>query len=521
MVGVGGMEGDVFGNGMLLTSNIRLLGAFDAEHIFLDPNPNRQASLVERRRLFETPGATWANYDPGLISSGGGVFRRAAKDIPLSSEIRAWLGARNRSADGEELIRLLLAAPVDLLWMGGVGTYVKASSESDEVVGDRANDGARVDATQVRAKVVGEGANLAFTQRARIEYALRGGRINTDAVDNSGGVDLSDHEVNLKILLSPSARVNAVKVSDDERNRFLIEASDEVRDMVLDNNYRQSLSLSLDRKRCLDNIEPFLILADQLENAGLLDRDVAFFPSRREAMSRAGVGLTRPELAVLTAYAKLALKRALLEAPPWPDGEWTGDFVARYFPAKARARYADRLRDHLLGREIAVTEICNKVINQAGASFLVGIDDLDPMRAREVVSLYLAFDQILRGDRWRDAVRGLGRPDDGGSRLRALAATGRRLGVLVPLGVGTWPTTDAKSRRHPKMARRLGRISRLSRRKPGVHGIGLGGSGSLPSAVLGSLAGLSDFGGFGSRVARETWRRRKAVRRVSGAVGIA
>ena len=407
VVGVGGMEGDVFGNGMLLTSNIRLLGAFDAEHIFLDPNPNRQASLVERRRLFETPGATWANYDPGLISSGGGVFRRAAKDIPLSPEIRAWLGARNRSADGEELIRLLLAAPVDLLWMGGVGTYVKASSENDEVVGDRANDGARVDAAQVRAKVVGEGANLAFTQRARIEYALRGGRINTDAVDNSGGVDLSDHEVNLKILLSPSARVNAAPVSDDERNRFLIEASDEVRDMVLDDNYRQSLSLSLDRRRCLDNIEPFLILADQLENAGLLDREVAFFPSRREAMSRVGVGLTRPELAVLTAYAKLALKRALLEAPPWPDGEWTADFVARYFPAKARARYADRLRDHLLGREIAVTEICNKVINQAGASFLVGIDDLDPTRAREAVSLYLAFDQILRGDRWRDAVRGL------------------------------------------------------------------------------------------------------------------
>src|SRR5208283_549069 len=189
-----GMEGDVFGNGMLLTSNIRLLGAFDAEHIFLDPSPNRQTSFAERRRLFETPGATWANYDPGLISSGGGVFRRAAKDIPLSPEIRAWLGARNRSADGEELIRLLLAAPVDLLWMGGVGTYVKASSESDEVVGDRANDGARIDATQVRAKVVGEGANLSFTQRARIEYALRGGRINTDAVDNSGGVDLSDHE---------------------------------------------------------------------------------------------------------------------------------------------------------------------------------------------------------------------------------------------------------------------------------------------------------------------------------------
>ena len=409
VVGVGGMEGDVFGNGMLMSGNIRLLAAFDAEHIFLDPNPNRQAAFAERKRLFETPGATWRDYDPALISSGGGVFRRTAKDITLSSEIRAWLGARNRSADGEDLIRLLLMAPVDLLWMAGVGTYVKASSETDELVADRANDDARVDATQIRAKVVGEGANLAFTQRARIEYALQGGRINTDAVDNSGGVDLSDHEVNLKILLSASASANAerIEIRGDERDRLFLEVSDEVCRMVLDNNYHQSLSLSLDRKRCIDNIDPFLELADQLEGAAFLDRDIECFPSRKEVTSRGGVGLTRPELAVLMAYAKLALKRALLEAPRFSQEEWIGGFLAEYFPAKVRARYADRLSHHLLGREIAVTAICNKVIDQAGASFLAGIDEFDPTRASEAVALYLSFDRILQGDRWRDAVRAL------------------------------------------------------------------------------------------------------------------
>ena len=217
----------MFGNGMLLTSSIRLLGAFDAEHIFSIPIRIDRPLSVERRRLFETPGATWANYDPAVHFFGAGVFRRAAKDIPLSPEIRAWLGARNRSADGEELICLLLAAPVDLFgWAASelMSKRVRKAMKSWATAPTTAPASTR---PKCERKVVGEGANLAFTQRARIEYALRGGRINTDAVDNSGGVDLSDHEVNLKILLSPSARVNAIKVSDDERNRFLIEVSDE------------------------------------------------------------------------------------------------------------------------------------------------------------------------------------------------------------------------------------------------------------------------------------------------------
>lgn len=405
-VGVGSMDGDVFGNGMLQSSNIRLLGAFSAEHIFLDPNPNPMVSFAERKRLFELPGSTWQDYDQALISPGGGVFRRTAKDIPLGSDVRAWLGVRYSSIDGEELIRLLLRAPVDLLWLGGIGTYVRASSESDEDVGDRANDGVRMDAILLRAKVVGEGANLGFTQRARIEYALSGGRINTDAVDNSGGVDLSDHEVNLKILMALLRR-RGVIATDDERNLFLADLTEDVCRSVLANNYKQSLCLSLERERCLKDIEPFLELADRLENAGLLDRAAASFPVRKEIQARAGQGLTRPELAVLMACAKLALKRSLLEAPEFLGADWTKDILAAYFPEAVRSRYAAYLGDHSLGREITATMICNTVINQAGAGFLVWTGELDTRLLVEAVGAYLAFDQIVEGDRWREGVYGL------------------------------------------------------------------------------------------------------------------
>ncbi len=344
------------------------------------------------------------DYNLALISAGGGVFSRGAKNIPLSPQAQEWLGVRRGSLDGEELIRLLLKAPVDVLWMGGVGSYVKASAETDEMVADRANDGARIDATEIKAKVVSEGANLAFTQRARVEYALQGGRINTDAVDNSAGVDLSDHEVNLKILLSPSNGGAAPKIGRDERNRLLLQLTDEVCRAVLLNNHRQSLCLSLERERCVDNASPFMDAADQLVNAGLLDRGVECFPLRKEIVARGGAGLTRPELAVLMACAKLALKRALLGAPGFLEKEWTKAFLADYFPAAIRARYANRLKDHLLGREIAATVICNTVIDQAGATFLTWSDELEPVRLAEHVNLYLAFDQILQGDRWRNAV---------------------------------------------------------------------------------------------------------------------
>ncbi len=404
VVGVGSMDGDVFGNGMLHTNNIRLLAAFSSQHIFIDPNPDSLASFAERRRLFDTPNSTWQDYNPELISMGGGVYRRDDKDISLSAEVRAWLGARHSSIDGEGLIRLLLTASVDLLWMGGVGTYVKASSETNESIADRANYGARVDATQLRAKVVGEGANLAFTQRARVEYALNGGRINTDAVDNSAGVDLSDHEVNLKVLLEASlgGRLNAV--DDKDRNQLLNALTDDVCTSVLNDNYRQSLCLSLDSERSLEDIGPFMDLADQLENVGILDRTIHAFPSRKDVLARAGKRLTRPELALLMAYSKLALKRTLLEAASFLQGEWANDLLAGYFPEVVRSRYADHLKDHPLAREIAATMICNKVIDQAGGCFLLCSEGLVPDLLIDAVGLYLAFNQILEGDRWRDAV---------------------------------------------------------------------------------------------------------------------
>lgn len=404
VVGVGSMDGDVFGNGMLLTNNIRLLAAFSAQHIFVDPNPDPLASFAERRRLFDTPNSTWGDYNAERLSSGGGVFRRDDKDIPLSAEVRAWLGVRYPSIDGEGFIRLLLTAPSDLLWMGGVGTYVKASSETNESVGDRANDGARVDAIQLRAKVVGEGANLAFTQRARIEYALNGGRINTDAVDNSAGVDLSDHEVNLKILLRAPLAGGLNALGDKERNQLLHSLADDVCASVLNNNYRQSLCLSLDRERCLEDAEPFMDLADQLENAGLLDRSIHAFPARKEVMARASRQLARPELALLMGWSKLALKRALLEAAGFLEGEWAVDLLASYFPEAVRLRFADRLREHSLAREIAATMVCNKVIDQAGGCFLLFGEGLVPDLLINAVGLYLAFDRILEGDRWREAV---------------------------------------------------------------------------------------------------------------------
>ncbi len=403
VVGVGSMDGDVFGNGMLQSSNIRLLGAFSGQHIFIDPNPDALLAYAERRRLFNLPNSSWDDYDRALISKGGGVFRRDDKAIPVSPEMRAWLGARSGAIDGDGLVRLLLTAPVDLLWMGGVGAFVKASSETNESVGDRANDGVRVDASALRATVIGEGANLALTQRGRVEYALKGGRIDTDAIDNSAGVDLSDHEVNLKILLGPPTNAQAA----EERNRLLHSLTDEVCAVVLDNNYRQSLCLSLERDRCRSDVTPFLYLADQLENAGVLDRNLEAFPSRKEVLGRAGRDLTRPELAALMAYAKLALKRALLETGDFLDGSWAKEHLAAYFPKSLRELYAERLPKHPLAREIAATMIVNRVIDHAGATFLLFGDGLTPGLLAQAVGVYLAFDDILDGERWREAVRAL------------------------------------------------------------------------------------------------------------------
>jgi glutamate dehydrogenase len=402
VVGIGDMSGDVFGNGMLLSRRIRLLAAFDHRHIFLDPDPDPETSFKERERLFALPRSSWEDYDKSLISEGGGVFSRQAKDIPLSPQVRQWLDVRHESMDGPGLVRLLLTAEADLIWNGGIGTYVKASSEKHEEVGDRANDVVRVDARQLRARVVGEGGNLGFTQKARIEYALSGGRINTDAVDNSGGVDCSDHEVNLKILMQHLTEQGLIG-SREERDALLQEFTGDVCSAVLANNYSQSLCLSLDAVRCAGEVEPHLDLSDRLVRAGLLDRKGEFLPSAKEVLARQGSSLTRPEFAILMAYAKMQLFQTLLDKG-LPGGEGTADYLARYFPKAVRERFGKHLVDHPLAREILATVITNIIVDQAGAAFVNSLVRETGAPTGAVAEAYLAFDQVLDGESLRRSI---------------------------------------------------------------------------------------------------------------------
>lgn len=395
VVGVGDMSGDVFGNGMLLSRQIRLLAAFDHRHIFLDPDPDPESSWVERQRLFNLPRSSWADYDSKLISAGGGVYPRDAKEIPLSAAVREWLGVRHSSLDGQGLIRLLLAAPVDLFWNGGIGTYFKASTEKHEDAGDRANDGVRIEALQLRANVMGEGGNLGMTQRARIEYALAGGRLNTDAVDNSAGVDCSDHEVNLKILMQTLMSSGEVK-SLQERDELLSSMTAEVCAAVLENNYGQSLCLTLDQLRAAAEVETYLELTDRLSSAGLLDRRGEFLPSGKEVRSREGGTLARPELAILMAYSKMQLYQALL-ASTLPQSEGIQELYRSYFPARARELFSTRLASHPLAREIAATVVTNRVINQAGSPLLNHLAGKTGATLVQVCATYLTLDQVFSG----------------------------------------------------------------------------------------------------------------------------
>ncbi|MBE0598864.1 MAG: NAD-glutamate dehydrogenase [Desulfuromonadales bacterium] len=393
VIGVGDMSGDVFGNGMLLSRQIRLRAAFDHRHIFLDPDPDPQISFLERQRLFSLPRSSWDDYDRAKISPGGGVWPRGSKDIPLSAPLRQWLGVRQEAVDGPGLIRLLLGAEADLLWNGGIGTYVKATAEKNEDAGDRSNDSVRIDAAQLQVRVVGEGGNLGFTQKGRIEYALAGGRINTDAVDNSAGVDTSDHEVNLKILMQQLIEEGRV-VSLVERDRQLQEVTDDVCAAVLVDNYSQSLCLSLEQQRSLADVELFIGLSDRLSNAGLLDRRSESLPSGREVRVRVPPQLTRPELAVLMAYAKMQLYQALLDSD-LPQRPAMRIFLDGYFPAPIRDRFADRLPSHPLAREIISTMLTNTVINQAGSAFPGRLAQETGASLAAVAGVYLCFDQVL------------------------------------------------------------------------------------------------------------------------------
>jgi len=397
VAGVGDMSGDVFGNGMLLSPHIALVAAFDHRHIFLDPVPDTAASLAERRRLFDLPRSSWADYDSALISPGGGVFPRTAKSIRLTDEVRRALGIGEATTAlaPADLIRAILLAPVDLLWNGGIGTYVKASDESSADVGDKANDAVRVNGAQLRAKVVGEGGNLGFTQRGRIEYALSGGRINTDAIDNSAGVDTSDHEVNIKILLD--AAVGAGALSGPRRTSLLAEMTGEVGDLVLRDNYDQNLALGCARGQAPAMLPVHRRMFHDLEKRGRLDRALEFLPGDGEldARAAAGSGLTSPELCVVLAYVKMVLKDEITPTD-LPDDPWLGDTLAGYFPTPLRG-FRERMASHPLHRQILTTSVVNDMVNRGGTSYVfraveeTGVAPVDVARAylvaREVFGL--------------------------------------------------------------------------------------------------------------------------------------
>jgi glutamate dehydrogenase len=389
VAGVGDMSGDVFGNGMLLSQHIRLVAAFDHRDIFIDPDPDAGASFAERQRLFNLPRSSWQDYEKGLISVGGGVFSRSLKAIPLTPEMRALLGLEQEAATPNEVMKAILSAPVDLLWFGGIGTYVKAAEEEDAKVGDRANDAIRVSADQVRARVVGEGANLGVTQRGRIAYALKGGRINTDAIDNSAGVNSSDLEVNIKIALAPVVASGQLDMA--ARNAFLASMTDEVADLCLRNNYLQSLAISLAERAGLAELPDHRVLIEGLERRGLLNRAVEFLPADPvlDARVAGGKGLTRPELAVILAYAKLTLFDDLLNGTAIDD-PYLGGELFRYFPQILNQAYAGSVEGHRLKREVIATVLANAMINRGGPAFVSELTAATSASAGEVALAYAA-----------------------------------------------------------------------------------------------------------------------------------
>jgi glutamate dehydrogenase len=367
VVGVGDMSGDVFGNGMLLSEHIRLVAAFDHRHIFLDPAPDAAKSFAERRRLFELPRSSWADYDASLISAGGGVFPRTDKAIPISAEVREVLGIEGAPATltPAELMNAILKAPVDLFWNGGIGTYVKSSAETNADVGDKANDAIRINGSDLRARAVGEGGNLGFTQLGRIEYAMGGGRINTDFIDNVAGVDTSDHEVNIKILLDKV--VADGDLTEKQRNDIIASMTDEVAGLVLKSNYRQNIALANATAQASALMHVHQDWVRRLEKQRLLDRELEFLPSVAEFKRRKaeGRGLSTPELSVLIAYTKIVLAAELLKTS-LPDDPFLAHKLASYFPKPIQQRFAEQIQSHQLRREIITTQVVNEFVNTSG-----------------------------------------------------------------------------------------------------------------------------------------------------------
>ena len=431
VVGIGDMSGDVFGNGMLLSPHIRLLAAFNHAHIFLDPDPDPEASFAERRRLFDLPRSAWSDYDPEVISAGGGVYRRTAKSIPISPEVREALGIEAERLSPSDLIRELLRAPVDLLFNGGIGTYVKAQHETHAQAGDRANDVVRVDGAQLRCRVVGEGGNLGFTQPGRIEYALaggpeqRGGRINTDAIDNVAGVNCSDHEVNIKILLGELTA--AGEMTDSERNELLAQMTDAVGEQVLYGSYTQTQAMSLEVAQSVSMLEVHARLIRALEHDAGLDRELEHLPSEKTIATRHGErrGLLSPELAVIMAHCKIYLYAALLDSDLPEDPSLTDD-LAHYFPPPLADRYPEQMRAHHLRRELIATIVANQLVDRAGVTFAFRLGEETNAAISTLARAYAVAREVFSMRDFWTAVEKLDNQIEAGTQL-AMLNEARRL----------------------------------------------------------------------------------------------
>ncbi|MFF7737159.1 NAD-glutamate dehydrogenase domain-containing protein [Streptomyces sp. NPDC007984] len=408
VVGIGDMSGDVFGNGMLLSEHIRLVAAFDHRHIFIDPNPDAAASYAERRRLFELPRSSWEDYNTELLSAGGGIFPRTAKAIPVNAHIREALGieAKVTKLTPADLMKAILRAPVDLLWNGGIGTYVKSSTESNADVGDKANDAIRVDGADLRVSVVGEGGNLGLTQLGRIEFALHGGRINTDAIDNSAGVDTSDHEVNIKILLNGLVRDGDMTVK--QRNKLLAEMTDEVGRLVLRNNYAQNTAIANALAQSGAMLHAQQRFMKHLVREGHLDRALEFLPTDRQIRERLaqGQGLTGPETAVLLAYTKITVAEELLHTS-LPDDPYLSTLLHAYFPTELREQFPEHLVSHPLRREITTTVLVNDTVNTGGTTYLHRLREETGASLEEIVRAQTAARAIFRQSPVWDGVEAL------------------------------------------------------------------------------------------------------------------
>lgn len=405
VVGVGDMGGDVFGNGMLLSEHIQLVCAFNHMHIFIDPNPESAASFVERKRLFELPRSSWSDYDKSLISAGGGIFNRSAKSLDISAEMKERFDISADKLAPTELIHEILKAPIDLLWNGGIGTYIKSSQESHADVGDKANDILRVDGNQLRCKVIGEGGNLGVTQLGRIEFGLHGGRSNTDFIDNAAGVDCSDHEVNIKILLNGLVAAN--DMTEKQRNQLLESMTDSVSELVLENNYRQTQALSIAENEALLRSGEYRRLIQAMEASGKLNRKLEFLPDEETLDERRanGQGLTRPELSVLISYVKSQLKEDLVTTSV-PDDGYLASAVESAFPPRLRMDFNQLVHDHRLRREIISTQLANDMVNHMGISYVDRMSQSTGVNSDEVVKAYVATKDIFdMPDLWQQIER--------------------------------------------------------------------------------------------------------------------